>query len=99
MKIDSVLQMHAFNSMDWKIDETNLFADNKKTGERILMSRFIGAAANGIRHANGLSDGGFMITSQTTRQLTDDDRTELARNAWKNAPQIEKWEGEYENME
>ena len=44
--------MEDFNSLDWKIDETGLFADNMKTGERIMLERFVEEARNGIVFPN-----------------------------------------------
>lgn len=48
----SMLIMSNFNSLDWKIDETGLFADNVKTGERIMLERFVEEARNGIVFSN-----------------------------------------------
>jgi len=38
--------------MYWKIDETGLYADNVKTGERILLERFVDEARRGIEMVN-----------------------------------------------
>lgn len=68
MMNDNMLEMKKFNSRDWTIDETGMFADNKYTGERILLSRFIEPARNGIVFSNtgGTMQGtGFTIHSQT----------------------------------
>jgi hypothetical protein len=48
----NVLVMDTFSALDWKIDETGLFADNVRTGERILIERFVETARDGMRYAN-----------------------------------------------
>jgi hypothetical protein len=46
--MENLLNMDTFSSLDWVIDETAMFADNNRTGERILLSRFNQSARLGI---------------------------------------------------